>query len=64
MSKDKAEVKRLLGAKVIREVAYLKWLANTVMVNKSNGKRRMCIDFTDFIKACPRMNSHCQELIL
>jgi hypothetical protein len=37
MSEDKAEganakVKRLLSARVIREVAYPKWLANTVMV--------------------------------
>jgi hypothetical protein len=57
MSKDKAEgakdeVKRLLTAKVIREVAYLEWLSNIVMVKKSNGKWRMCIDFTDFNKAC------------
>jgi hypothetical protein len=57
MSKDKAEgakagVKRLLSAGVIREVAYLQWLANTVMVKKSNGKWRMCIDFTHINKAC------------
>jgi hypothetical protein len=57
MSKDKAEgakagVKRLLSARVIREVAYLQWLANTVMVKKSNGKWRMCIDFTHINKAC------------
>jgi hypothetical protein len=43
MSKDKAEgarneVKRLLSAGVIREVKYPEWLANTVMVNKDNGK--------------------------
>jgi hypothetical protein len=46
------EVKRLLSAKVIREVTYPEWLANTVMVKKSNGKWRMCIDFTDLNKAC------------
>jgi hypothetical protein len=50
----KLEVKRLLSTRVIREVAYLEWLANTVMVKKSNGKWRMCIDFTDFNKACPK----------
>jgi hypothetical protein len=38
---------------VIREVAYLEWLANTVMVKKSYGKWRICIDFTDLNKACP-----------
>jgi hypothetical protein len=59
MSEDKAEgawneVKRLLSAGVIREVKYLKWLANTVMVKKANGKWRMCIDFTDLNKACPK----------
>ena len=40
MSEDKAEgarneVKRLLSAGVIREVKYPEWLANTVMVKKS-----------------------------
>ena len=30
----KAEVQRLLDAKVIREVKYPTWLANTVPVNK------------------------------
>ena len=48
------EVKRLLSVSVIREVTYLEWLANVVMVKKANGKWRMCIDFTDFNKACSR----------
>jgi hypothetical protein len=50
----KAKVKRLLSVGVIREVAYPEWLANTVMIKKSNGKWRMCIDFTDLNKACPK----------
>jgi hypothetical protein len=59
MSDDKAkgaqnEVKRLLSVGVIREVTYPEWLANTVMVRKANGKWRMCIDFTDLNKACPK----------
>jgi hypothetical protein len=59
MSEDKAkgarnEVKRLLSAGVIREVTYPEWLANTFMVNKANGKWRMCIDFTNLNKACPK----------
>jgi hypothetical protein len=48
------EVKRLLSAGVIREVTYPEWLANTVMVKKANGKWRMCIDFTDLNKSCPK----------
>jgi hypothetical protein len=35
-------------------VTYLEWLANTVMVKKSNGKWRMYIYFTDLNKACPK----------
>jgi hypothetical protein len=50
----KAKVKRLLSARVIREVVYPEWLANIVMVEKSNSKWRMCIDFTDINKACQK----------
>ena len=34
----KAEVQRLLDAKVIREVQFTTWLANIVMVRKKNRK--------------------------
>jgi hypothetical protein len=59
MSDEKAEgarnkVKRLLSAGVIREATYPEWLANTMMVKKANEKWRMCIDFTDLNKACPK----------
>ena len=47
----KAEVQRLLDAKVIKEVKYSEWLANVVLVPKKNGKMRMCIDFIDLNKA-------------
>ena len=50
------EVDRLLEADFIREVFYPDWLANVVMVKKSNSKWRMCIDFTDLNKACPKDN--------
>jgi hypothetical protein len=49
-----AEVQRLQDVKVIREVKYLVWLANTVPVKKKNGKWRMCVDFTDLNKACKK----------
>jgi hypothetical protein len=59
MSDDKAEgarneVKRLLSASIIRVVKYPEWLANTVMVKKANDKWRMCIDFIDLNKSCPK----------
>jgi hypothetical protein len=66
MSDDKAEgarnkIKRLLSARVIREVTYPEWLDNIVMVKKANGKWRMCIDFTDPIRRVQRINFPCQE---
>ncbi|XP_057444129.1 uncharacterized protein LOC130736305 [Lotus japonicus] len=55
--KDKAiqqEVNKLLAADFIREIKYPTWLANVVMVKKANGKWRMCVDYTDLNKACPK----------
>jgi hypothetical protein len=49
-----AKVQRLQDAKVIIEVKYPVWLANTVPVKKENGKWRMCVDFTDLNKACKK----------
>lgn len=46
----------MLEVGFIREVKYTTWLANMVMVKKSNGKWRMCTDFTDLNKACPKDN--------
>uniref|UniRef100_A0A2N9ELT3 RNase H type-1 domain-containing protein n=1 Tax=Fagus sylvatica TaxID=28930 RepID=A0A2N9ELT3_FAGSY len=48
------EVDKLLTTGFIREVYYLEWLANVVMVKKSTGKWWMCVDFTDLNKACPK----------
>ena len=38
----------------IKEVFYLEWLANTMVVKKKNGKWRVCVDFIDLNKACPK----------
>lgn len=48
------EVDWLLGAGSIAEVRYPEWLANLVVVKKKNGKWRVCVDFTDLNKACPK----------
>ncbi|KAJ9553525.1 hypothetical protein OSB04_017570 [Centaurea solstitialis] len=48
------EVDNLLKIGKIREVKYPEWLANVVVVQKKNGKWRVCIDFTDLNKACPK----------
>ena len=44
----------MLSTGFIREVYYLNWLANVVLVKKANGKLRMCVDFMDLNKACPK----------
>ena len=38
----------------INEVFFPEWLANTVVVKKKNGKWRVCVDFTDLNRACPK----------
>ena len=48
------EITKLLTAGFIREVYYPEWLANVILVKKANGKWRMCIDFIDLNKACPK----------
>ena len=48
------EVTKLKRAGAIKEVFYPNWLANTVVVKKKNGKWRVCVDFTDLNKACPK----------
>ncbi|KAK2416133.1 hypothetical protein QL285_038556 [Trifolium repens] len=45
-------VKDLLEANFISEARYTTWLSNVVLVKKSNGKWRMCVDYTDLNRAC------------
>jgi hypothetical protein len=47
------ETRKLLKAGIVREVWYPTWIFNPVMVRKSDGSWRMCIDFKDLDKACP-----------
>ena len=48
----KREMIKLKQAEAIKEVFYPQWLANTVVVKKKIGKWRVCVDFTNFNKAC------------
>ena len=45
---------RLKQAGAIKEVFYPEWLANTVVVKKKSGKWRVCADFMDLNKVCPK----------
>nr|XP_027103133.1 uncharacterized protein LOC113724429 [Coffea arabica] len=50
----KSEVGKLLDAKIVKEVYYPTWLANPVLVKKEERAWRMCVDFTNLNKACPK----------
>ncbi|XP_075524561.1 uncharacterized protein LOC142556963 [Primulina tabacum] len=55
--KDKiieGQVKEMLGAGHIKEVQFPTWLSNVVLVPKATGKWRMCVDFRDLKKSCPK----------
>jgi hypothetical protein len=48
------EVNKLLEIRFIRPIDYPNWLANHVLIEKSDGSWCMCIDCTSLNKACPK----------
>ena len=48
------EIAKLLTAGFIKEVYHPEWLANVILVQKKNGKWRMCVDYMGLNKACPK----------
>ena len=52
----KAEVEKLLKAGFIYPIILTEWVSNIVLVNKKQVTIRVCIDFQDLNKACPKDN--------
>ncbi|XP_022848822.1 uncharacterized protein LOC111371146 [Olea europaea var. sylvestris] len=50
------EVQKLLYNGFIHEAKYPKWIANSNFIKKNNENWRVCIDFTNINKACPKDN--------
>jgi hypothetical protein len=50
----KQKIAKLLAAGFIKEVIHLEWVANPVLVRKKNNEWRMCVDYTDLNKHCPK----------
>ena len=48
------ELAKLLEAGFIRDIKHSDWLANLVMVPKKDKSWRLCVDFKDLNKACPK----------
>ena len=48
------EVQKLLKARAIRKAQFPEWISNPMAIRKKNRKWRMCVDFTDLNKACPK----------
>ncbi|KAG9442418.1 hypothetical protein H6P81_018272 [Aristolochia fimbriata] len=50
------EVDKLIATNFIWEVKYPSWIANIIPVKKKTGQIRVCVDFRDLNKACPKDN--------
>ncbi|GJR12106.1 hypothetical protein Tco_0794758 [Tanacetum coccineum] len=48
------EVEKLVDAGIMKEVYYHSWLSNPVMVKTHADRWRMCVDFKDLNKVCPK----------
>jgi hypothetical protein len=52
----KVEVEKLLKYDFIYPIHLTQWVSNPVPINKKQGTIRVCIDFCDLNKACPKDN--------
>ena len=52
--KIKKEVTMQLKVGFIKPIHQAKWIDNVVLVPKKDGKVRICVDFRDLSKACPK----------
>ncbi|GJW25612.1 reverse transcriptase domain-containing protein [Tanacetum coccineum] len=48
------EVEKLVDAGIMKEVHYHSWLSNPLMLKKHDESWRMCVNFKDLNKACPK----------
>ena len=52
----KAEIEKLLKSGFIYHVPLMEWVSNPVPVDKKQGAIRICTDFHDLNRACPKDN--------
>ena len=56
------EIDKLLETDAIKPFQYTEWLLSVVVVKKKNGKWKVCIDFTNLNKGCPKDNFPLQKI--
>ena len=52
----KAKVEKLLNAGFIYAIPLTEWVSNIVPVDKKQGTIRVCVDYHDINRACPKEN--------
>ncbi|GKE01633.1 hypothetical protein Tco_1389616 [Tanacetum coccineum] len=50
------QVEELTKANISLEVKYQTWVSNPIIAKKADGRWKLCIDFTDINKTCPKEN--------
>lgn len=50
------EVHKLLKGGIIGEAEFPEWIFNAVVVRKKNDNWRVCVDFTNLSKTCPKVS--------
>jgi hypothetical protein len=52
----KDEVEKMTKVDFIYPIQLMQWVSNPVLINKKQGTIRVCMDFHDLNKACPKDN--------
>ena len=52
----KGEVEKLLKASFIYPIPLIDWVSNIVTITKNQGTIRVCVDYHDINRACPKDN--------
>ena len=52
----RAEIEKLLKSSFIYPISLTEWVSNPILVDKKQGMIRICTDFHDLNRACPKDN--------